>query len=532
MANELVIPPDVKPDSGETVELVDDQTVSFRPQFGRAWSQRNSFGDPRWRFQRRYRALRMSDRARVLLATSEAQGGFRTIMVSPAQEPRGTWVAQAGGELLSNADFSNGTTGWNNASQGSVSASDGVARLTATSAGISGFYQNYSSTAGVPYALRSVVLRGRGFSSIPVTVSLDDSATNIAMTSDDGASGGYLVASGVPSTGGSGPTYPALFSTSSGMLAGDYASVLFTSLSRCFLVDGGGNLLLQSDVFGTTWVPTNSTITSNTIASPDGTGTGDAIVEASTATEQRYVEQTLTVSSSTADYSFSVDIKAGFRSWAYLWVYETATPANFGRSFFNLFSGALGTLANGGAWGGARAFIASRGNGWYRVTVVVRKSTSATGLTVRIGATNADNTLSYSGTAATEAQYYWRASMSASGVPSIGAQTTTTQAAASSQSGSGVPVKGLPASQSGLLVAGDWVEIDGQLKRLTAPLNSDASGLGYLQVRPKIYRAVADNAPVIVTKPMGRFVLTDKVSHQAMFGLYADFDLTFDEVYE
>lgn len=67
---------------------------------------------------------------------------------------------------------------------------------------------------------------------------------------------------------------------------------------------------------------------------------------------------------------------------------------------------------------------------------------------------------------------------------------------------------------------------------LTASLDSDAAGLGYLQVRPKVARAIADYTPIIVTKPMGRFVLADNAQWLARAGLYAEYDLTLDEVYE
>jgi hypothetical protein len=43
---------------------------------------------------------------------------------------------------------------------------------------------------------------------------------------------------------------------------------------------------------------------------------------------------------------------------------------------------------------------------------------------------------------------------------------------------------------------------------------------------------VNDNDPIIVTKPMGRFLLRDGARWDNRFGHYMDLDLTLDEVYE
>ena len=67
---------------------------------------------------------------------------------------------------------------------------------------------------------------------------------------------------------------------------------------------------------------------------------------------------------------------------------------------------------------------------------------------------------------------------------------------------------------------------------VTASLDSDAAGLGYLQFRPKLHRPVNDNDPIIVTKPMGKFLLRAGAQWDNRFGQYADMELTLDEVYE
>lgn len=76
-----------------------------------------------------------------------------------------------------------------------------------------------------------------------------------------------------------------------------------------------------------------------------------------------------------------------------------------------------------------------------------------------------------------------------------------------SQSGSALNVKGAPNSTNGLLLPGDWCEVNKEMKRITAPFNSDSSGHGYLQFTPPLRNSPADGDPIILNKPMGRFIL-------------------------
>lgn len=77
-----------------------------------------------------------------------------------------------------------------------------------------------------------------------------------------------------------------------------------------------------------------------------------------------------------------------------------------------------------------------------------------------------------------------------------------------SQTGCGLNVDSLPTSTNGLLLPGDQVQIGDELKIVTAPLNSNGSGQGYLQFSPAIRTAPADNTPVIIHRPMGKFLMS------------------------
>jgi hypothetical protein len=82
--------------------------------------------------------------------------------------------------------------------------------------------------------------------------------------------------------------------------------------------------------------------------------------------------------------------------------------------------------------------------------------------------------------------------------------------AGGSQTGASLAVDGLPVSSAGLLRAGDWIEVNGELKRLVADLNTDAAGAGTMLIEPPLRNSPADNVPVVVRTPMGRFLLSDE----------------------
>jgi hypothetical protein len=98
------------------------------------------------------------------------------------------------------------------------------------------------------------------------------------------------------------------------------------------------------------------------------------------------------------------------------------------------------------------------------------------------------------------------------------------------QTGNAINVKGLPTSTTGILLVGDWIDCAGQLNMVTAPLSSNSSGLGYLQLQRPFTTAPANNAPVMVNRPMGRFLLAEEeVSWGSRPGILSDFSISFVE---
>ena len=98
------------------------------------------------------------------------------------------------------------------------------------------------------------------------------------------------------------------------------------------------------------------------------------------------------------------------------------------------------------------------------------------------------------------------------------------------QTGSSLSVTSLPTSTNGLLLPGDQFQIGNELKIVTASLNSNSSGVGTLIFEPPLRESPATNDPVIVHKPMGKFMLQETENGwNSMPGVYSDADLTLVE---
>src|SRR5512147_3197472 len=161
MSQEVMIPPWVRPESPETIRMIDDATVAFQPAFGRGMTQRGIFADPRWGLRRRYRGLRSDETAAILNALNESRGQLNTIRVTPHTPIRGSFATS---ELLTNGMFDNGTTGWTAGTEYTISVSDRVLRgqRSAMTAASNVMFRNVTTVQYAPYVARAMILPGRG----------------------------------------------------------------------------------------------------------------------------------------------------------------------------------------------------------------------------------------------------------------------------------------------------------------------------------------------------------------------------------
>ena len=155
------------------------------------------------------------------------------------------------------------------------------------------------------------------------------------------------------------------------------------------------NLLLQSQDFATTWTQDAVTVTANSTTSPDGTSNADKVIETATTANHRF-RQIVTVSNATA-YTYSVFIKAGERTWAFVEVISGATDVF---CYVNLSTGALGGTING-TW-----TVTGVGNGWYRVSCTFTTATTTAQAFNQLSTGN--GVTSYAGDG-TSGAFFWQA---------------------------------------------------------------------------------------------------------------------------
>lgn len=512
--------------SAQRVDVVSN-TASARSIFTGAIRTVDRGGDRfRWSITRSNASDRdgYAERAILKAFLAQARGQANRVWFSdPAYVQRGSFPSQ---ELLSNNTFTNGTTGWSSASSNSISVSDRILRSTRVDGVTTGRWR-YANSISVspyaPYAFRVFAMAGRGAMGWAPRFGSTADTSDVAFVPTS-VTGGLLTATGVP--WGS-AIYASCVDAVSGRNPGDFMLFPFSSLARCALIDNGPNILLRSDELdNASWTKTQTTVTANATTAPDGASTADSIIEDS-GDGSHFVGQTVTTASDVGDFAFSCALKAGARSWARLHVDDT-THAVY--AYFNLATGAIGATGSQGAnFINQRSYITALGDGWYHCTIVGRKTSASTSVRARVYITSANNTPTHAGDG-TSNIYAWRATLARSSVPTRLVQTTTSASTGTSQTGNALYVKGLPASTNGLLLPGDRVQIGNQLCEVVAPLNSDAAGLGYLQLAWPLRTPPADNAPVIINNPMARCILTSNEGGWSDTpGGFSEFDFQLEE---
>jgi hypothetical protein len=172
------------------------------------------------------------------------------------------------------------------------------------------------------------------------------------------------------------------------------------------------NLFTYSEDFANAaWQPTRASITANTIVAPDGTLTGDKLVEDTTATNTHSVRQNFTVA--VGAYTYSVFAKAGERT--ILQCARNNSNIDLISHVFNLVTGvATGTGAS----------MTSVGNGWYRCVGVITVNTAAsTGVLFTL---NNGSTITYTGDGFS-GLFLWGAQLEAGAFPTSYIQTVASQ---------------------------------------------------------------------------------------------------------
>jgi len=133
------------------------------------------------------------------------------------------------------------------------------------------------------------------------------------------------------------------------------------------LVYANNNLVVQSENFGTTWVTTNSSVSTNVTTAPDGTTTADKLTEALDVNSVHQVAQTSVTVMSSATYTASVYAKADTRTRVRIAFIVGGTGGVLADA--NLTSGTIGAASSFGGGTAVTSAIQSVGNGWFRILI-------------------------------------------------------------------------------------------------------------------------------------------------------------------
>ena len=215
---------------------------------------------------------------------------------------------------------------------------------------------------------------------------------------------------------------PALQSAASGVARFEHNPVTGESLGL-EIEEQRTNLLTYSSEFdNAAWTKTRASITANTIVAPDGTLTGDKIVENTDSNTHLIFASSITYVSG-APYTQTVYMKAGERTFGYL-VFPSGQgfSANIGVAV-NLTTGETATLGSP-----TSSSATSVGNGWWRVSVTASPNATS-GRSAYIGTADSLTVLDSTAGNGFSGIYIWGAQLEAgafatSYIPTVASQVT------------------------------------------------------------------------------------------------------------
>jgi len=478
----------------------------------------------RWGCRLSYHDLKGVDRALMSTFVAQIRGKANRVWLRDySYIPQGSFSAP---ELYTNADFSNGSTGWT-VDQGTLIGRKGLGRVICTTAGIGNteIYQAVALQTYVPHMLRSLIVDGQGTAGI----SYGRAITGVPVqVSDYSTARGLGTIVGIPYISGY-PQCAYVLGATSGFTAGAHVNIHYASMQRCAQVDNAPNMIATTtgNLAGASgW--TASQVSGSLVGiDPAGQSSATLLTELTSTNVEHYImTPAYSVGATVADFTGSAMLHAGTQSWAVIRLYDTGGSNDHAYAFINLATGAIGNVsATGTRWTNVRIASTFMGNGWYRLAVTATKGAGSSTIALIIESSNANGAFTYAGTSGA-ALYVYHPTLTSSGVPTRDSPTSGSATGGVPPSGTTCWLKGLPYSQNGLLIAGDMFEINGELKRATQDLNSDGCGIGFAQFEPALRSAsITDGAPVVFGAPMGRFMMSSTPSVETRPGGFSDFDI-------
>jgi hypothetical protein len=156
----------------------------------------------------------------------------------------------------------------------------------------------------------------------------------------------------------------------------DYSNVT----CPCILVEPQRtNLLVRSEEFDQViWTKTGGTITSNAIASPDGTTTADELVRTGV---NAFIRQQVAKAATPITYTGSIFLKNNDATTISITICDS-TNSNRGRIIFDFSSSSITSTLNEGDFTATSGSVEDYGSGWYRL-IITTTSNSDTIIAMR-----------------------------------------------------------------------------------------------------------------------------------------------------
>jgi hypothetical protein len=270
------------------------------------------------------------------------------------------------------------------------------------------------------------------------------------------------------------------------------------------------NLLQHSEAMNNAiWTKGATTIGQDVTLAPDGSLTAEKVIE-NTANSLHTITQTPLSASIGVTYRKRTHLKAAGRGFAFVG-FNGAAVAFIS---VNLSTGAVSVAAGTPI----DYSVTALADGWFKVVM---------GATTTLAANLQDDVrVSYDGNWANRSYlgngsdgiYIWGSQLN---VGALTGYVPTTTAAITNrlgpyvygagQTGNSLVVWGWQESITGILKAGDFFSVNGELKMVTADANTDALGRTTLQFEPPLRSAPPDLAQVTVDQPTGTFMLTEDI---------------------
>ena len=165
------------------------------------------------------------------------------------------------------------------------------------------------------------------------------------------------------------------------------------------MVTDRNNRFAQSEDFSSTWNAQSASVSPTQVTAPDGTTTGDLILDIAGSTNEHYIYQTVDGTTGLVTGSeYVLSTYAKFLNTPYI-AFKTNTGA---QAWFDVQTGVTGSYT------GSNATITNVGNGWYRCALYFTSSVATGPYNQQIHLAKTDNDLTFAGTG-TSGSYLWGA---------------------------------------------------------------------------------------------------------------------------